>query len=44
MNDQIPVSEFALPHVKKLHAYTPGFQPKGEGWVKINTNENNVLQ
>ena len=35
-----PVSEYALPHVKSLHAYTPGFQPKGEGWVKINTNEN----
>lgn len=40
MRKQNPVSEFALPHVRKLHAYTPGFQPKGDGWVKINTNEN----
>ncbi len=26
--------------MQNLHAYTPGFQPKGDGWVKINTNEN----
>ncbi|MDQ8183074.1 histidinol-phosphate transaminase [Pelagicoccus sp. SDUM812005] len=32
--------EYALPHIQKLHGYTPGFQPKGDGWVKINTNEN----
>lgn len=31
---------YALPHIQKLHGYTPGFQPKGDGWVKINTNEN----
>ncbi|MGJ8638864.1 MAG: histidinol-phosphate transaminase [Opitutaceae bacterium] len=30
----------ALPHVQKLHAYVPGEQPQGEGWVKLNTNEN----
>jgi histidinol-phosphate aminotransferase len=23
-----------------MHAYTPGEQPQGEGWVKLNTNEN----
>lgn len=40
MSKHKPVSEFALPHVKELHAYTPGYQPKGDGWVKINTNEN----
>ncbi len=29
----------ALPHVSKLHAYTPGLQPNDVGWVKLNTNE-----
>jgi histidinol-phosphate aminotransferase len=29
----------ALAHVPNLHAYTPGLQPVGEGWVKLNTNE-----
>lgn len=32
-------SSFALPHVAKLHAYTPGLQPTEAGWVKLNTNE-----
>jgi histidinol-phosphate aminotransferase len=32
-------SSFALPHVAKLHAYTPGLQPTESGWVKLNTNE-----
>jgi histidinol-phosphate aminotransferase len=30
----------ALPHIQNLHAYVPGEQPQGEGWVKLNTNEN----
>jgi len=29
----------ALPHIGRLHAYTPGLQPEGPGWVKLNTNE-----
>jgi histidinol-phosphate aminotransferase len=29
----------ALPHIAKLHAYTPGLQPTEPGWVKLNTNE-----
>ncbi|HVS51385.1 MAG TPA: histidinol-phosphate transaminase [Opitutaceae bacterium] len=32
-------SSLALPHVAKLHAYTPGLQPTEVGWVKLNTNE-----
>ena len=34
-----PLSNLALPHVAKLHAYTPGLQPQESGWVKLNTNE-----
>jgi histidinol-phosphate aminotransferase len=33
------ITSFALPHVWKLHAYTPGLQPTEPGWVKLNTNE-----
>lgn len=29
----------ALPHVRALHAYTPGLQPTEPGWTKLNTNE-----
>jgi histidinol-phosphate aminotransferase len=32
-------ASLALPHVAKLHAYTPGLQPNEAGWVKLNTNE-----
>ena len=27
-------------HVAAMSAYAPGEQPQGEGWVKLNTNEN----
>ena len=33
------ISALALPHIAKLHAYTPGLQPTEPGWVKLNTNE-----
>lgn len=33
------LSSLALPHIRKLHAYTPGLQPTEPGWVKLNTNE-----
>ncbi|MBI4660799.1 MAG: histidinol-phosphate transaminase [Verrucomicrobia bacterium] len=33
------LSSLALPHIARLHAYTPGLQPTGPGWVKLNTNE-----
>lgn len=32
-------SQLARPHVPALQAYTPGFQPEGGGWIKLNTNE-----
>src|SRR5512144_1171646 len=32
-------SSLPLPHIAKLHAYTPGLQPTEPGWVKLNTNE-----
>jgi histidinol-phosphate aminotransferase len=37
--DVTALSSLALPHVAKLHAYTPGLQPTEAGWVKLNTNE-----
>lgn len=33
------LAKLALPHIAKLHAYTPGLQPTESGWVKLNTNE-----
>ena len=33
------LSSLALPHIARLHAYTPGLQPTEPGWVKLNTNE-----
>jgi histidinol-phosphate aminotransferase len=33
-------SDWALPHVRELHPYTPGEQPDETNWIKLNTNEN----
>ena len=33
------LTALALPHIAKLHAYTPGLQPTDRGWTKLNTNE-----
>jgi histidinol-phosphate aminotransferase len=37
---QVEFQSLALPHVGRLSAYTPGLQPAGPGWIKLNTNEN----
>ena len=39
-NPEFDVRKVALPHVVRLHAYTPGLQPGEPGWIKLNTNEN----
>lgn len=31
--------EWALRHVRAIKPYTPGTQPEGDGWIKLNTNE-----
>lgn len=39
MNRAEDLPSLALPHVARLHAYTPGLQPTEPGWTKLNTNE-----
>ena len=39
MSDQM-ASPFWSPAIRGLHAYVPGEQPQGGGWIKLNTNEN----
>ena len=39
MKKTFDASSRALPHIQDLHAYVPGEQPRGEAWVKLNTNE-----
>lgn len=34
-----PVSELVREHLRRLEAYTPGVQPTGNSWIKLNTNE-----
>ena len=39
-SEESKVSQLANKNVVAMHAYTPGEQPQGTGWVKLNTNEN----
>ena len=39
MSSDDALRSLALPHVARLHAYTPGLQPTEPGWTKLNTNE-----
>lgn len=34
------IDELVRKQLKKFSAYEPGEQPQGEGWIKLNTNEN----
>ena len=34
-----PLNDLVRQHLRGLHPYTPGEQPEGEGWIKLNTNE-----
>ncbi len=38
--NEVRISDLVQPHIRKLEAYTPGHQPSGEEWIKLNTNEN----
>jgi histidinol-phosphate aminotransferase len=40
VNPGFDLAALAQPHVRSLYPYTPGFQPEGDGWIKLNTNEN----
>lgn len=33
------IESLIQPHLRDLEAYTPGVQPSGKGWIKLNTNE-----
>ena len=39
MTTDLDPAALARDHVRALSPYTPGFQPAGEGWTKLNTNE-----
>lgn len=33
------VGDLVQGHIRQLKPYVPGFQPSGDGWIKLNTNE-----
>ncbi len=40
MTKRLNLNELVLPHLRSAKPYVPGEQPSGEGWIKLNTNEN----
>ena len=34
------MSGYFLPHIERMAGYTPGEQPRGGTFIKLNTNEN----
>lgn len=40
MKKNFDADAHALDHIRRLHAYVPGRQTQGTGWIKLNTNEN----
>jgi len=40
MSEGFNCGDLIAPAIQKLSPYVPGEQPQGEGWVKLNTNEN----
>src|SRR5579863_9881911 len=34
------MSQFLRPNIRSMAGYTPGEQPRGDGIIKLNTNEN----
>lgn len=40
MSTEFNCEDWIAPAIQKLSPYIPGEQPQGDGWVKLNTNEN----